>query len=96
MLAPGESVGRVGFAGDRRWEPPGDETEITRASKSRRKHSRPNADHAAAAARLEDVLSKATGSGIRARPHRDGYQLLLDKQAADRLVELLAPRPDEL
>ena len=55
-----------------------------------------NADQVAAAARLEDTLSKVTGSEVRARPHRAGYQLLLDKEAGDRLVELLAPNPIEL
>ena len=50
----------------------------------------------AAAARLEDTLSKVIGSEIRARPHRNDYQLLLDKQASDRPVEVLVPNAFEL
>ena len=45
---------------------------------------------------MEDALSNVTGREIGARSHRDGYQLLLGKQAGDRLVELLAPNPIEL
>jgi len=50
----------------------------------------------AAAARLEDTLSKIIGSKIWARPHRNDYQLLLDKQAGDRPVEVLVPNAFEL
>ena len=50
----------------------------------------------AAAARLEDALSNATGSETRARPYSDGYQLLLDEQAGNRLVELLGAKQIEL
>ena len=46
-------------------------------------------DHAAAAERLQDAINTAIGTDIRARPHRSGYQLLLDQSAADRLVKLL-------
>ena len=42
--------------------------------------------------RLQDAINRATGSDVRARPHRSGYQLLLDQSAADRLVELLKER----
>src|SRR5579884_4286050 len=69
------------------------EAEIARSAKPRLRRAPPSADHADAAARLEDVLAKVTGSDVRARPHRDGYQLLLDQQACDRLVQLLAQDP---
>ena len=61
-------------------------TEIARASKSRPLRPDPHADQIAGATRLEDFLSNATGSEIRATaPPR--LQVLLDKQAAD--LELL-------
>jgi ParB family chromosome partitioning protein len=66
------------------------EAEIARSHRRRKYRQGPSADHAASAARLEDALSKLTGSDIRARPHRDGYQLLLDQQPGDRLIQLLS------
>ena len=52
----------------------------------------PHPDQEAAAARLRDAINRATGSDVRARPHRSGYQLLLDQAAAARLAELLEER----
>jgi hypothetical protein len=43
------------------------------------------------AATVEDALSTATGKEIRARRHRNRYPPLIDKEAADRLVEQVAP-----
>ena len=55
------------------------ETEIMRGRESRPSRRAPHPDHIAAAASLEDTLSRALGIGVQARPHRSGYQLLLDQ-----------------
>ena len=70
------------------------ETEIARAGQHRRS-SQPHPDQVAAAAELHDLLARATGCEINARPHRVGYQLILDQNAADRLTELLMPAGPE-
>jgi ParB family chromosome partitioning protein len=54
-----------------------------------RKQPEPHPDHTAAAERLEIALTRATGSDATARPHRHGYQILLDQHAAERLRQLL-------
>jgi len=66
------------------------EAEIVRGAQSRPTRRAPQADHVVAAATLEETISKALGIGIQVRPHRSGYQLLLDQAAKDRLVQLLA------
>jgi ParB family transcriptional regulator, chromosome partitioning protein len=55
------------------------------------KRARPEAhpDHAAAAERLAIALTRATGTDATARPHRGGFQILLDQHAAERLHQLL-------
>jgi ParB family transcriptional regulator, chromosome partitioning protein len=65
------------------------EAEIVRAAESRPIRTAPRPDHTAAAATLEETISKALGIDVQARPHRRGYQLLLDQAAGDRLVQLL-------
>jgi ParB family chromosome partitioning protein len=65
------------------------EAEIARDSSARRPPTRPPADQDAAAARLEDALIRATGCDVRARPHRQGYQIIVDQHGAQRLAELL-------
>jgi ParB family transcriptional regulator, chromosome partitioning protein len=65
------------------------EAEIAHGAASARSRAVPHPDHLAAAATLEETVSKALGVGIQARPHRSGYQLLLDQAAGDRLVLLL-------
>ena len=65
------------------------ETEIARGAESRPAHAIAHADQLAAAATLEDAISRALGIDVQARPHRLGYQLLLDQAARDRLVRLL-------
>ncbi len=70
------------------------ETEIARGGQGRRS-SQPHPDQVAAAAKLHDLLARATGCEINARPHRLGYQLILDQNAVDRLTELLQPAGSE-
>ena len=65
------------------------ETEIARGSNPRPKRPTPHPDHEAAAARLEEALAKATGCDARARPHRLGYQVILDQAAGERLIRFL-------
>jgi ParB family chromosome partitioning protein len=65
------------------------EAEIARESSARQTPSRPPADQTAAAARLEDALARATGCEVRARPHRQGYQIIVDHHGAQRLAELI-------
>ena len=68
------------------------EAEITRGRQSGRQRPTPHPDHVAAAATLEETVRSALGVGVQARPHRSGYQLLLDQAARDRLVRLVSPR----
>jgi ParB family chromosome partitioning protein len=65
------------------------ETEITRGVDSRPARATPHPDHVAAAATLEDAISRAVGLVVQVRAHRRGYQLLLDQAAGDRLIRLL-------
>jgi ParB family chromosome partitioning protein len=65
------------------------EAEIARASPVPRRPADPHPDQVAAAARLHELLARATGCEIEARPYRLGYQLILDQDAVDRLAELL-------
>ena len=48
-------------------------------------------DQVMAAAKVRDLLAQATGCEVEARPHRLGYQVILDQGAVDRLHELLQP-----
>jgi ParB family chromosome partitioning protein len=65
------------------------EAEIARGQNPRPKSPTPHPDHQAAAARLEEALAKATGCEARARPHRLGYQVILDQVAGERLIRFL-------
>lgn len=68
------------------------QAEIAGPASGRRRGSRePHPDALAAASRLEEAISKATGASATARPHRHGYQLIIDQAAADRLAQLLDP-----
>ena len=78
-------------AADEGWSVRALEAEIRRRAEQRRPPT-PHPDQEAAAARLRDAINRATGSDVRARPHRSGYQLLLDQAAAARLAELLEER----
>jgi ParB family transcriptional regulator, chromosome partitioning protein len=65
------------------------QAEIARAAIPRPKPPRPHPDHEAAAAKLQEALAKATGGDAQARPHRLGYQVILDQTAGERLVRFL-------
>jgi ParB family chromosome partitioning protein len=65
------------------------EAEIAQGPEPPPRAAGPHPDQVAAASRLHDVFALATGCEIRARPHRAGYQLILDQDAVDRLTTLL-------
>jgi ParB family transcriptional regulator, chromosome partitioning protein len=65
------------------------EAEIARAEKPAASRPAPDPDQCAVATRLEDALTRAIGCKATARPHRRGFQILLDQSAADRLVRAL-------
>lgn len=76
-------------AADSSWSVRELEAEISRAAKQHPVRAAAHPDHFAAAAVLEDTISRALGVAVEARPHRRGFQLLLDQPAGDRLVQLL-------
>jgi ParB family chromosome partitioning protein len=84
-------------AAERGWSVRALEAEIARASPPPHRPTGPHPDQVAAADKLHELLARATGCQIEARPHRLGYQLILDQDAADRLAQLLqrAPVPDQ-
>jgi len=65
------------------------EAEIARPGHRSPPRPEPHPDAAAAATRLEETIEKATGCQATARPHHHGYQLILNQDAAQRLIELL-------
>jgi ParB family chromosome partitioning protein len=65
------------------------EAEVLRGRESGRQRPTPHPDHVAAAATLEETISRALGVSVQARPHRSGYQLLLDQAGTDQLVRVL-------
>jgi ParB family chromosome partitioning protein len=71
------------------------EAEIARGTQPRSRPVEPHPDQVAAAARLHDVFARATGCEIEARPHRLGYQIILDHNAVERLTIMLLPAGDE-
>jgi ParB family chromosome partitioning protein len=76
-------------AADAGWSVRALEAEIARCGHGRRKPPQVSPDQQTAAARLEDILTRATGSEVKARPFRGGYQLVLDQAACERLGRLL-------
>lgn len=68
------------------------EAEIARASQPRTGPAEPHPDQVASATRLHDLFAQATGHEIEARPHRLGYQLILDQGAIDWLTRMLSGR----
>jgi ParB family chromosome partitioning protein len=76
-------------AADAGWSVRSLEDEIGRSARPAKAHCAPHPDHAAAATRLQDALTTATGCEIRATPHRRGYRITLDQAAADRLAQIL-------
>ena len=65
------------------------EAEITHPAEPRPVRAPVHPDHVAAAAALEDTITRALGTDVQTVPHRRGYQLVLDHTAAHRLVQLL-------
>jgi ParB family chromosome partitioning protein len=72
------------------------EAEIARASPPRARPAESHPDQVASAARLHDLFAQATGCEIEARPHRLGYQIILDQSAVDRLTNMLLHPGDEV
>jgi ParB family transcriptional regulator, chromosome partitioning protein len=70
------------------------EAEIARGTNPPRKPQEPHPDQSGAAARLQDAITQATGCDARARPHRRGYQVILDQSAAERLAQILRAAND--
>lgn len=64
------------------------EAEIVRSAKPRPRRE-PHPDHCAAAANLQDAIVHAIGCDARAVPHRQGFQVILDQSAAERLTRIL-------
>ena len=75
-------------AADAGWSVRALDDEIGRSARPAMAHSAPP-DNAAAATRLQDALTTATGCEIRAIPYRGGYRITLDQAAADRLAQIL-------
>jgi ParB family chromosome partitioning protein len=71
------------------------ESEIARGRRTGTKPERPHPDQEAIAARLEESLTRAIGCEARARPHRDGYQVILDQAAGERLIRVFDPTNPE-
>jgi ParB family chromosome partitioning protein len=67
------------------------EAEIARAAKPAASRRPPDADHRAAADRLQETITRAIGCEAEARPHRRGFQIILDRDAAEHLARQLAP-----
>jgi ParB family chromosome partitioning protein len=67
------------------------EAEIARGAQPRPRPTEPYPAQVAAAARLHDLFALATGCEIKARPHRLGYQLIVDQAALDFLTSMLGP-----
>ena len=65
------------------------EAEIARGGRPAKPRHAPHPDHCAAAARLEEAIAKATGSEARATPHRQGFRIILEQAAAERLARIL-------
>jgi ParB family transcriptional regulator, chromosome partitioning protein len=64
------------------------ESEIARGQHAPAAPERPHPDQEAIAARLEESITRAIGCEARARPHRDGYQVILDHAAGERLMRV--------
>jgi ParB family transcriptional regulator, chromosome partitioning protein len=65
------------------------EAEIASPTRKRKPGPDAHPDHRAAAADLQEAITKATGAEVAARPHRSGYQITIDQHGAERLVQLL-------
>ena len=63
--------------------------EIARAAKPPASRPTADPDQCAVATRLEEAITRAIGCEAKAKPHRGGFQILLDHPAADRLARAL-------
>ena len=70
-------------AAERGWSVRALEAEIARGAGARPMRAALHPDHIAAAATLEETVSKALGIGVQARPHSRGYQLLLRRESPE-------------
>lgn len=76
-------------AAKRGWSVRALEAEIAKAAQPSAERATPDPDQFAVATRLEDALTRAIGCEATAKPHRKGFQILLDHAAADRLARAL-------
>ena len=76
-------------AAERGWSVRALENEIARTAKASAERPSPDPDQCAVATRLEEAITKAIGCEATAKPHRRGFQILLDHPAADRLARAL-------
>jgi ParB family chromosome partitioning protein len=76
-------------AAERGWSVRALENEISRAAKAPASRPAPDPDQCAVATRLEEAITRAIGCEAKAKPHRGGFQILLDHPAADRLARAL-------
>ena len=65
------------------------EAEISRGAEPATPRRIEDPDQCAAAAKLQDAITNATGCEARARLHRRGFQIILDQAGADRLARIL-------
>jgi len=76
-------------AAERGWSVRALESEISPAARAPAARPAPDPDQCAVATRLEEAITRAIGCEAKAKPHRDGFQILLDHPAADRLARAL-------
>jgi ParB family chromosome partitioning protein len=76
-------------AAERGWSVRALESEISRAATAPAPRPAPDPDQCAVATRLEEAITRAIGCEAKAKPHRGGFQILLDHPAADRLARAL-------
>jgi ParB family chromosome partitioning protein len=79
----------AGRAAEGGWSVRALEDEIARAAKPAARRPLPDPDQCAVATRLEEAITRAIGCEATAKPHRKGFQILLDHPAADRLARAL-------
>jgi ParB family chromosome partitioning protein len=92
LLTEADHHRRLAFArqaAERGWSVRALEGEIARASKPSAPRPSPDADQCAVATRIEDAITRAIGCEATAKPYRNGFQIVLDHAAADRLVRAL-------
>ena len=76
-------------AAERGWSVRVLEREIAQAPKPAAPRSSPDPDQRAVATRLGEAITRAIGCEATTKPYRNGFQILLDHPAADRLARAL-------